>query len=76
MKVIYDPMLQRTTAIQVREISIGSVFTGQIGESHTGLFVRTFDGIVSLDDPAKTWGSRTLTIKDYVLREVEIRVIR
>jgi len=36
-------------------IPIGSVFTGKIGQ-HKGTFLRTFDGVVHLEEPNNTWG--------------------
>lgn len=60
-------------------ILIGFVFEGTVG-SHTGVFLRTYDGIVSLTNPQKTWcfggsPSSAPTVYDYRMLRVELQIL-
>lgn len=41
-------------SVQGKNVTVGTYFFGNIG-SVRGLFLRTYDGIVSLSDPSHTW---------------------
>ena len=56
---------------RLREIEIGTVFTGNIGPE-SGPFLRTYDGIVSLSDPHGTWNQPETTVVDYRARSAHL----
>lgn len=57
----------------VSSIPIGTTFTGKIS-AYEGLFLRTYEHLVKLDEPKHTWSIDTmLHIKGY--RDVDITII-
>jgi hypothetical protein len=68
------------------DILVGQYFTGTIlprtktttnSKDHTGLFVRTFNGIVDIIDPSKTWSfgegrEYVLDVDNYEVVEVDV----
>jgi len=61
-----------------QDISVGTVFKGLVGKAHRGVFLRTYEGVVSLDDPNQVWTGRYTrnefpAVLDY--REVSARLV-
>lgn len=56
-----------TSIRTIGEIPVGTVFTGTIGklESNTGVFLKAFLCVISLENPSQTWSDLTLSVKDY-----------
>lgn len=51
---------------KARDIPVGTYFTGSIGDYECKYFLRTFDGVVSLDKPSNTWKEgRDFVVKGY-----------
>lgn len=66
--------------IRGSEIPVGTYFTGKIG-FEAGLFVRSFLGIIKVDDPKYTWSfdaecDLSPPVKNYNLVDVEVKIIR
>lgn len=64
----------------LNQIPTGTVFTALVSSIHRGTFLRTFNGIVMLDDPARTWTVNENTnlapkIEEYIERNVELRFV-
>ena len=54
------------------DINIGTFFTGTVGTgSYSGLFVKSYDGIVSLNNALNTWGLGC-DVKDFCEVDVDI----
>lgn len=61
-------------SILASTIPIGTVFTGFLG-GYTGAFLRTFSGIVFLNDSMRTWNNNQIDVcevKDYVVRIAKV----
>lgn len=77
MKVNYDSVAV-PAAMTLGRIPVGTVFSGKIGQIRS-LFLETYSGAVDLERPSSTWergGNDDIPVVDYLVREVEIRVIR
>jgi hypothetical protein len=58
-------------------IPVGTVFSGRLGpNSEEIIFLRTYDGIVNLENPVCTWSTLDFPILNYLVLDVELRVIR
>ena len=61
-------------------IPIGTVFSGDINGGW-GLFLRTYSGIVDLQNPTNTWtidpesNELSVGVQDYQIRTVELQVL-
>ena len=51
--------------IKVTDIPIGTLFTCGLWRSFSDVFLRTFEGIVLLNDPSNTWDANDMEIGDY-----------
>lgn len=66
--------------IKASKISIGTYFTGKVG-CETGLFVRSFLGIIKIDDPNCTWSFDAEYdvfapfVKNYHPVDIEIKIM-
>jgi len=72
MKVTRKDRRERTPSdVPAKDIPVGTVFDGGAGLCGNGPFLRTYDGIVSLDNPGMTWGPEgteegwELIVEDY-----------
>lgn len=68
---IRNLLTEGPTEVTVRQIPIGTVFLGKVGGRST--FLRTFDGIVDLENPHRTWTrADNMEIESYHPVEVEL----
>ena len=82
MKVTRKDRRERTPSdVPAKDIPVGTVFDGGAGLCGNGPFLRTYDGIVSLDNPEMTWGPEgiyfvtapgLLVVKDYQPLDAEL----
>jgi hypothetical protein len=75
---ITNKALPTGKTLLARLIRVGTVFTGEISSIYQGhVYVRTYDGIVSLTDPNTVWGVgglSTLEVKGYRPLDAELVV--
>lgn len=57
------------------EIEVGTVFTGEIGNYSDTLFIKTYDRVVSLNDPFRVWSCHEAKWKDFQEVDLNIEVI-
>lgn len=73
--MVKEVVLERRTKPVEKDskyIRPGTTFTGRIGDYEDRLFARTYNEVVSLENPHKVWSSTWPIIHDY--QEVDIRI--
>ncbi len=70
-KIIYNTTIPLAPK-RLRDIEIGTTFTGKIGPV-IGLFVMSYNGTVNLAEPRQTW-ERTAEIPVQDYKEVDVRI--
>jgi len=71
---IFDKRGDNPSKKSASSMTIGIVFTGQIG-GHKGVFMRILDHVVSLTDPTKLWsvfGGPAIYVENFVEVEAEL----
>ena len=69
--------------ILAKDIPVGQVFKGQIGEYKDNLFLKAYHTIVSLNNPKSVWGKffeeekdpLNFTVENYQPVEIEIKIL-
>lgn len=71
-------------ATTCKDIPIGTYFFAAMSQYPRGLYLRTYDSIVSLDEPRRTWGctselggqTREVEVREFEEVDMEIKVLR
>lgn len=63
MKVIIKEKQEADETLDCVGLSLGAIFQGNIG-GHVGTFLKTYNSIVSLEDPRLVWDNWP-TVKNY-----------
>lgn len=59
----------------INDIAIGVVFTGSVGESVQGTFLRMWTGVVDLVDPRNVWTNNRAIVSNFIVRDAELRLL-
>jgi len=74
MKIVDNRTTKTSIMVNSEDIKVGIYFMGRINECN-GLFLRIYEGVVFIDDPAYTWNG-SCDVNEYEPIEVEIHIER
>lgn len=75
MKIIDQRKSKMSNSIESSDIPVGTCFSGQICDTISGIFLKTYNQIVLMDDPRKTWTDSSMIIYNYCPLNVHLVIL-
>lgn len=65
----------RLDSVTIQSLNHGDAFVGRVNNGNKRLYLRTFSGLVDLQEPGCTWGNAsTLRLTDVKMVDLEIHI--